>query len=63
MDNLLVEGKIKLMLVVVLDIEIDILEVVVENFLLQEWCKIFYLFNVQVVDKEFMQDIILLIDV
>lgn len=32
MDNLFVEGKIKLMLVVILDIEIDVKGIIFEDF-------------------------------
>lgn len=61
MDNLLVEGKIKSMLVVILDIEIDVKGIIFEDFVFQERRKVFYLLNVKVVDCELMNDIILLI--
>ncbi|STV67130.1 endo-1,4-beta-xylanase A [Klebsiella pneumoniae subsp. pneumoniae] len=62
MDNLLAEGKIKPMLVVVPDTETDIPEAVAENFPPQERRKTFYPLNAQAADKELMQDIIPLID-
>ena len=62
MDNLLAEGKIKPMLVVVPDTETDIPEAVAEDFPPQERRKTFYPLNAQAADKELMQDIIPLID-
>ena len=62
MDNLLAEGKIKPMLVVVPDTETDIPEAVAENFPPQERRKTFYLLNAKAADKELMNDIIPLID-
>ncbi|MDS7905198.1 alpha/beta hydrolase-fold protein [Klebsiella pasteurii] len=62
MDNLLAEGKIKPMLVVVPDTETDIPEAVAENFPPQERRKTFYPLNAKAADKELMNDIIPLID-
>lgn len=62
MDNLLAEGKIKPMLVVVPDTETDIQQAVAENFPPVERRKDFYPLNAAAADKELMQDIIPLID-
>lgn len=62
MDNLLAEGKIKPMLVVVPDTETDTPEAIAENFPPQERRKNFYPLNAQAADNELMQDIIPLID-
>ena len=62
MDNLLAEGKIKPMLVVVPDTETDIPEAVAENFPPQERRKTFYPLNAKAADKELMNDIIPLIE-
>ena len=62
MDNLLAEGKIKPMLVVVPDTETDITEAIPENFPPKERRKAFYPLNAQAADRELMQDIIPLID-
>ncbi|MHA0916176.1 esterase [Kosakonia cowanii] len=62
MDNLLAEGKIKPMLVVVPDTETDITEAIPENFPPKERRKEFYPLNAQAADRELMQDIIPLID-
>lgn len=62
MDNLLAEGKIKPMLVVVPDTETDITEAIPENFPPKERRKEFYPLNAQAADRELMQDIIPLVD-
>ncbi len=62
MDNLLAEGKIKPMLVVVPDTETDIAGAIPENFPPKERRKEFYPLNAQAADRELMQDIIPLID-
>ena len=62
MDNLLAEGKIKPMLVVVPDTETDIPDAIAENFPPQERRKTFYPLNAKAADKELMNDIIPLID-
>ncbi|MGB7801168.1 esterase [Buttiauxella sp.] len=62
MDNLLAEGKIKPMLVVVPDTETNIQQAVAENFPPVERRKDFYPLNASAADKELMQDIIPLID-
>ena len=62
MDNLLAEGKIKPMLVVVPDTETDIAAAIPENFPPKERRKEFYPLNAQAADRELMQDIIPLID-
>ena len=62
MDNLLAEGKIKPMLVVVPDTETDIPQAIAENFPPQERRKNFYPLNAKAADNELMQDIIPLID-
>ncbi|EDS4737902.1 alpha/beta hydrolase-fold protein [Salmonella enterica] len=61
MDNLLAEGKIKPMLVVVPDTETDIPEAIAENFPPQERRKSFYPLNAKAADNELMNDIIPLI--
>ncbi|ENZ8430532.1 TPA: esterase family protein [Klebsiella aerogenes] len=62
MDNLLAEGKIKPMLVVVPDTETDIPQAIAENFPPQERRKNFYPLNAKAADNELMHDIIPLID-
>jgi len=62
MDNLLAEGKIKPMLVVVPDTETDIAQAIPENFPPKERRKEFYPLNAQAADRELMQDIIPLVD-
>ncbi|MDF7759774.1 alpha/beta hydrolase-fold protein [Kosakonia cowanii] len=62
MDNLLAEGKIKPMLVVVPDTETDITGAIPENFPPKERRKEFYPLNAQAADRELMQDIIPLVD-
>ncbi|MFV3027547.1 alpha/beta hydrolase-fold protein [Klebsiella aerogenes] len=62
MDNLLAEGKIKPMLVVVPDTETDIPQAIAENFQPQERRKNFYPLNAKAADNELMHDIIPLID-
>lgn len=61
MDNLLAEGKIKPMLVVIPDTETDIADAVPENFPPAERRKDFYPINARAADKELMNDIIPLI--
>ncbi|WP_058910774.1 esterase [Entomohabitans teleogrylli] len=61
MDNLLAEGKIKPMLVVIPDTETDIPHAVPENFPPAERRKDFYPANAQAADRELMNDIIPLI--
>lgn len=61
MDNLLAEGKIKPMLVVVPDTETDISDAVPENFPAADRRKDFYPLNARAADKELMNDIIPLI--
>lgn len=61
MDNLLAEGKIKPMLVVVPDTETDIPSAIPENFAPAERRKVFYPANAKAADLELMQDIIPLI--
>lgn len=61
MDNLLAEGKIKPMLVVVPDTETDIKQAVPENFAPVNTRKDFYSANAAAADKELMEDIIPLI--
>lgn len=58
MDNLLAEGKIKPMLVVVPDTETDIPQAIAENFPPQERRKNFYPLNAKAADNELMHDII-----
>ena len=62
MDNLLAEGKIKPMLVVVPDTEADIPEAIPENFVPKDRRKAFYALNAKAVDRELMNDIIPLIN-
>lgn len=62
MDNLLAEGKIKPMLVVVPDTETDIAQAIPENFPPKDRRKTFYLLNAKAVDRELMHDIIPLVD-
>lgn len=62
MDNLLAEGKIKPMLVVVPDTETDISEAVPENFPPVERRKTFYPLNAKAADRELMDEIIPLVD-
>jgi len=62
MDNLLAEGKIKPMLVVVPDTETDIAGAIPENFPPKDRRKTFYPLNAKAADRELMQDIIPLVD-
>lgn len=62
MDNLLAEGKIKPMLVVVPDTETDIAGAIPENFPPKDRRKTFYPLNAKAADHELMQDIIPLVD-
>lgn len=62
MDNLLAEGKIKPMLVVVPDTEADIPAAIPENFAPKDRRKAFYALNAKAVDRELMNDIIPLIN-
>jgi enterochelin esterase family protein len=62
MDNLLAEGKIKPMLVVVPDTETDIADAIPENFPPKDRRKTFYPLNAKAADRELMQDIIPLVD-
>lgn len=62
MDNLLAEGKIKPMLVVVPDTETDIAQAIPENFPPKDRRKTFYLLNAKAADRELMHDIIPLVD-
>ncbi len=62
MDNLLAEGKIKPMLVVVPDTETDIVQAIPENFPPADRRKDFYPLNAAAADKELMQDIIPLVE-
>ncbi|MBS1206577.1 MAG: glycoside hydrolase [Proteobacteria bacterium] len=62
MDNLLAEGKIKPMLVVVPDTETDIAQVIPENFPPKDRRKSFYPLNAKAADRELMHDIIPLVD-
>lgn len=61
MDNLLAEGKIVPMLVVVPDTETDAAGIVPETFVPNERRKVFYPRNAQAADRELMNDIIPLI--
>lgn len=61
MDNLLAEGKIKPMLVVVPDTETDAKGIVPEDFVPQNRRKAFYPLNAKAADNELMNDIIPLI--
>ncbi|QMI07102.1 esterase family protein [Citrobacter sp. RHB25-C09] len=62
MDNLLAEGRIKPMLVVVPDTETDAKGIVPEDFVPQDRRKEFYPKNAKAADNELMNDIIPLID-
>jgi enterochelin esterase family protein len=62
MDNLMAEGKIKPMLVVVPDTETDIPEAIPENFPPAERRKTFYHLNAKAADQELMSEIVPLID-
>ena len=62
MDNLLAEGKIKPMLVVVPDTETDIAQAIAENYPPKERRKTFYPLNAKAADRELMEDIIPMID-
>ncbi|SFT78084.1 enterochelin esterase [Kosakonia arachidis] len=62
MDNLLAEGKIKPILVVVPDTETDIAQVIPENFPPKDRRKSFYSLNAKAADRELMHDIIPLVD-
>ncbi|MGK9174546.1 esterase family protein [Yokenella regensburgei] len=62
MDNLLAEGKIRPMLVVVPDTETDIVQAIPENYPPQERRKTFYPLNAKAADRELMHDIIPLVD-
>ncbi|SFC75703.1 alpha/beta hydrolase-fold protein [Kosakonia oryzae] len=62
MDNLLAEGKIKPMLVVVPDTETDIMQAIPENFPPKDRRKTFYPLNAKAADRELMHDIIPLVD-
>lgn len=61
MDNLLAEGKIKPMLVVIPDTETDIPAAIAENFAPAERRNVFYPINAKAADRELMEDIIPLI--
>jgi enterochelin esterase-like enzyme len=61
MDNLLAEGKIKPMLVVVPDTETDAKGIIPEDFVPQDRRKAFYPLNAKAADSELMSDIIPLI--
>lgn len=61
MDNLLSEGKIKPMLVVVPDTETDAKGIIPEDFVPQDRRKAFYPLNAKAADRELMSDIIPLI--
>ena len=61
MDNLLAEGKIKPMLVVIPDTETDAKGIIPEEFVPQERRKVFYPLNAKAADRELMNDIIPLI--
>lgn len=61
MDNLLAEGKIEPMLVVVPDTETDAQGIVPEDFVPQDRRKSFYPLNAKAADSELMNDIIPLI--
>lgn len=61
MDNLLAEGKIKPMLVVIPDTETDAKGIIPEDFVPQERRKVFYPLNAKAADRELMNDIIPLI--
>ena len=61
MDNLLADGKIEPMLVVVPDTETDATGIVAEEFIPNERRNVFYPLNAQAADRELMNDIIPLI--
>ncbi len=61
MDNLLAEGRIQPMLVVVPDTETDAKGIIAEDFAPQERRKVFYPRNAKAADNELMHDIIPLI--
>ncbi|MDU7100388.1 MAG: alpha/beta hydrolase-fold protein [Enterobacter sp.] len=62
MDNLMAEGKIKPMLVVVPDTETESTEAIPENFPPAERRKSFYPLNAKAADRELMSEIIPLVD-
>lgn len=62
MDNLLAEGKIKPMLVVIPDTETDTATTTPEDYVPQERRKLFYPRNAQAADRELIHDIIPLIN-
>ncbi|MFB5173976.1 alpha/beta hydrolase-fold protein [Erwinia amylovora] len=62
MDNLLAEGKIKPMLVVMADTETDANGIIAEDYLPQERRKVFYPLNADAADRELMYEIIPLIN-
>ena len=62
MDNLLAEGRIKQMLVVIPDTETDAQGIVPEDFVPMDRRKEFYPLNAKAADKELMNDIIPLIN-
>ncbi|EOX7390478.1 alpha/beta hydrolase-fold protein [Enterobacter quasiroggenkampii] len=62
MDNLMAEGKIKPMLVVVPDTETESAEAIPENFPPAERRKSFYPLNAKAADRELMSEIIPLVD-
>ncbi|MCL9674257.1 alpha/beta hydrolase-fold protein [Citrobacter sp. MNAZ 1397] len=62
MDNLLAEGKIKPMLVVVPDTETDIVQAIPENYPPKDRRKAFYPLNAKAADRELMHDIIPMVD-
>ena len=62
MDNLLAEGKIKPMLVVVPDTETDIAQAIPENYPPKDRRKAFYPLNAKAADRELMHDIIPMVD-
>lgn len=62
MDNLMAEGKIKPMLVVIPDTETESVEAVPENFPPAERRKSFYPLNAKAADRELMSEIIPLVD-
>lgn len=62
MDNLLAQGKIKPMLVVVPDTETDITQAIAENYPPKDRRKTFYPLNAKAADRELMDDIIPLVD-
>lgn len=61
MDNLLAEGRIKPMLVVIPDTETDAKGIIPEDFVPQDRRKVFYPMNAKAADRELMNDIIPLI--